>query len=436
MLRAVLFYPRLNPIITNVPLDELPQPGGQVRSGLVPEVPERQAHVRVRVRDVAVPRHLDHVPLRLDAQELEDRDQPPHGDRRRVPEVVDPQLGGAPLLAAAPGALLGRVEGPKAPLHDVVYVREVTRHLLLVLRLIHFDGLAAEDVLGEEEVGHVGPAPGSIHREEPQARQGEPVDVVVRVGYLLPGLLRGGVEAGRLVRAVELGEGVLGVEPVDRARRGPDDGGLRVGGLGHLQEADEAGDVGSHVRLGVLHCIPDARLGRQVEHVREGDDVEELGEERRVVQVPVDDEDLVPGQEGLAGPLQRGVVVVIEVVEAEHAVAPLFQGEGAVRPDEAGGAGHQDGHSAGAARGGRVADLLLPGGAADPAAVEGGGEEVVAGVEAAGVAVGVVGEGWVVEGEEEDEDEGDEECGAEEELGGSVKELGAVDSSQVAVVAL
>lgn len=48
----------------------------------------------------------------------------------------------------------------------------------------------------------------------------------------------------------------------------------------------------------------------------------------------------------------------------------------------------------------------------------------------------VGGEGWVVEGEEEDEDEGDKEGDAEEELGGGLEELGAVDAADVAVVAL
>ena len=79
----------------------------------------------------------------------------------------------------------------------------------------------------------------------------------------------------------------------------------------------------------------------------------------------------------MAGALQRRVVVGVEVVEAEDAVAALLEGEGAVAPDEAGGAGDEHRHAVGAARGGGVAHLLLPGGAA----TEGGGEEVGAGVD-------------------------------------------------------
>ena len=45
------------------------------------------------------------------------------------------------------------------------------------------------------------------------------------------------------------------------------------------------------------------------------------------------------GEERLASALERRVVVGVEVVEAEDAVAALFESEGAVAADEAGGAG-------------------------------------------------------------------------------------------------
>ena len=74
-----------------------------------------------------------------------------------------------------------------------------------------------EDVLGEEKVSHVGSPPGAVDGEEAESGEGEAVDVVVGVGDLLAGFLGGGVEAGGLVGAVELGERVLGVEAVDGA---------------------------------------------------------------------------------------------------------------------------------------------------------------------------------------------------------------------------
>lgn len=234
--------------------------------------------------------------------------------------------------------------------------------------------------------------------------------MVVGVGDFLPGFLGGGVEAGGLVGPVELREGILGVEAVDGAGGSPDDGGLGVGGFGNFEKVDEACNVGGDVGLGVLHGVADAGLGGEVEDVGEGDDVEELPEQGRVVEVPFHDEHLVLGQHCLAGALQRGVVVGVEVVQTQHPVPPSFEGEGAVAADEARSPGDEDGEAVGAARGGGVAHLLLPG-------AECGGEEVGVGVE---MAVGGVGEGGVVEGEEEYEDQGDEKGGAEEELGRGV----------------
>lgn len=250
--------------------------------------------------------------------------------------------------------------------------------------------------------------------------------MVVGVCDFLPRFLGGGVEAGGLVGAVELREGVLRVEAVDGAGGSPHYGGLGVGGFGNFQKVDEACNVGGDVGLGVLHRVAHAGLGGEVEDVGEGDDVEELLEQGRVVEIPFDDEDLVLGQHCLASALEGGVVVCVEVVETQHTVSPSFEGERAVAADEASRPRDEDGEAVGAARSGGVAELLLPG-------AECGGEKVRVGVE---MAVGGVGEGRVVEGEEENEDECDEKGGAEEELGGGVKQLCAVHSSYVAVVSL
>ena len=176
---------------------------------------------------------------------------------------------------------------------------------------------------------------------------------------------------------------------------------MGIGGFGSLEEVDEASNVGGDVGLGVLHGVADASLSGEVEDVGEGDNVEELLKQGGVVKVTFHDENLVFPEHCLTGAFQGGIVVAVEVVEPENAVAAFFEGKGAVAADEASGAGDEDGEAVGAARGGGVADLLLPGGEGG-----GGGEEVGVGVE---VAVGgeVWGEGRVVEGEEEDEDECD-----------------------------
>ena len=135
----------------------------------------------------------------------------------------------------------------------------------------------------------------------------------------------------------------------------------------------------------------------------ERDYVEELRQQRTVVEVAFNNEDFVFGQQSLTRSFQRRVVVLVKVVEAEDAIAALLQSEGAVGSDEAAGASDEDGEPVGAAGSGGVADLLLPGRAG---AVEGGGEEVVVGVDVGGV----VGrrKRRVVEGEEEDKHQRDQ----------------------------
>lgn len=95
-------------------------------------------------------------------------------------------------------------------------------------------------------------------------------------------------------------------------------------------------------------------------HVGEGHHVQELAHQPRVVHVAIDDEDPVVAEEGLAGLLQRLVVVVVEVVEPNDAVSTLLQRERHVRPNETGSTGNQDGHAAGSVDLGGRADLLLP----------------------------------------------------------------------------
>ena len=56
------------------------------------------------------------------------------------------------------------------------------------------DGLAPDDAVGEGEVRHVGPSPGTIDGEETKASGGEAVEMGVAVRHELVALLGGGVE--------------------------------------------------------------------------------------------------------------------------------------------------------------------------------------------------------------------------------------------------
>ena len=155
------------------------------------------------------------------------------------------------------------------------------------------------------------------------------------------------------------------------------------------------------VGLRVLHGVADAGLGGEVHDVGEGDDVEELAEEGGIVEVGVDDEDAGAVEEALAGALEGGVVVAVEVVDAEDAVAAALEGEGDVGANEAGGAGDEDGEAGGGGAAGGLGHALLPVGTAP------------------GVAEGAAGRGGGRRRRqnEEEEDECEEEGGPECELG-------------------
>ena len=148
--------------------------------------------------------------------------------------------------------------------------------------------------------------------------------MIVGVSDFLTGLFRCGVETSGLVGLVRFGKGNLLVEPVDGAGRGPDDSGLRVRGFAGLEKRDEARDVAVDVRVGILHGVANPSLRREVHHVSESNHIEELRQEFRVVDIAFDDEDVVRGEEGLAGFFEGRIVVVVEVVESDDAVSASF----------------------------------------------------------------------------------------------------------------
>ena len=69
-----------------------------------------------------------------------------------------------------------------------------------------------------------------------------------------------------------------------------------------------------HVGRRALHCEAHAGLGREMHDVGEGDHVEELAEQRAVVDVAFHDEYAQIFELLLAGSLEGRLVVVVEVV--------------------------------------------------------------------------------------------------------------------------
>ena len=148
--------------------------------------------------------------------------------------------------------------------------------------------------------------------------------MIVGVCDFLTGFFGCGVEASGPVGLVRFGKWNLLVEPVDGAGRGPNDRGLRVRRFAGLEKRDEARDVAVDVGVGILHGVANPGLRREVHHVGESDHIEELCQELGVVEVAIDDEDVMLGEEGLAGFFQRRIVVVVEVVESDDAVSASF----------------------------------------------------------------------------------------------------------------
>ena len=242
----------------------------------------------------------------------------------RVADVVDAVRGeGQPVLTHLH---LGR--GVHDAPHALDNVGDVGEVAAAVAHIEDLDGVAAAQLLGEAEVGHVGPAHGTVHGEEAQSGRRDGVELGVGGGHELIGLLGGGVERHRRVHAVLLGERHLLVAAVDRAGAGVDEVLDRVvaAGLEHVEETDEVAlEVGTRILDGVAH----ARLGGEVHHDVEAVLGEQALDEGGIAQVAAHEGEAAVGvglgQHAQARVLDAGVVIAVEVVEADDNVIGLLE---------------------------------------------------------------------------------------------------------------
>ena len=114
----------------------------------------------------------------------------------------------------------------------------------------------------------------------------------------------------------------------------------------HLQDHQVARQVGLQVVERLLDRIPHPGLGAEVHDAVDGG---VGGVERRhggaVGEVhPVELEAVAALERREAGVLQAGIVVVVQVVDADHPVAAVEQGLRDVHADEPGCSGNQNGH--------------------------------------------------------------------------------------------
>ncbi len=205
-------------------------------------------------------------------------------------------------------------------------------------------GSPLENGPGEEEEGHVGPAPGAVDGEEADARHREAELVAVGVGQQLVGALGGGVQADGVVPAAVLGVGDGLVGPIDRAGGGEDQVGHLVVAAG-LQQGHEGGHVALQVGAGLPEGVAHPGARGQVHDLLGAELREQPFQLRLVLQ---GDPDLAEagegGEPGQPRLLERHVALAGHAVQPGHLVAPLQQAQGEGVGDEAGAAGDQNAH--------------------------------------------------------------------------------------------
>ena len=258
-----------------------------------------------------------------------------------VTDVVDPVRGERQAVLAHLHLWRGVHDAPHA-LDDVVDVGEVAA---AVAHVEDLDGVAAAQLLGEAEVGHVGPAHGAIHREEAQAGGRDGVELGVGGDHELVGLLGGGVERHRRVDAVLLGERHLLVAAVDRAGAGVDQVLHGVMATG-LEDVEEAYKITFQVGTRVLDGVADSRLSCEVYHDVKAVLCEQALDEGGVTKISAHEGEAALGiglgQHAQTRVLDAGVVVAVEVVETDdHVIGLLEKLFDEERTDEAGGTRHE-----------------------------------------------------------------------------------------------
>src|SRR5712691_571174 len=219
----------------------------------------------------------------------------------------------------------------------VVDIGEVPAHLAVVEQL---DRPALHDGIREQPHGHVRPAPRPVNGEEPQAGRRQREQMRVGMRHQLVGLLGRTVEAERVIDVVRRPERHPGIGAVDRRGRGVDEmPAARVPAA--LEHVEEAREVGRGIGMGIDQGMPHPGLRREVDDVGEA-----VLREQGSHGVTVGNVGLLEPKAGNdielrdARLLQARVVIGIEVVETDHAIAVRQKAASHVHADESGRPGH------------------------------------------------------------------------------------------------
>jgi hypothetical protein len=204
------------------------------------------------------------------------------------------------------------------------------------------DLLPREEELRELVDRHVGPLARAVGVEEPQRGDVESVQQVEHPPHRLGRLLRRGVGRQRRRRRIGLPERRVAARPVDGRRRRQDER-AAFRPPRRLEEDRRAADVDVGVDRGVVDRRTHARLRREVDDPVDAVLVEQTRHERRIADVALDEAEAGElRQLGDVAPLDRRIVVRVEVVEADDLASRRGEARDDVRPDEARCAGDED----------------------------------------------------------------------------------------------
>lgn len=255
-----------------------------------------------------------------------------------VADVVD-----AVRLHAAAGLFLpivGRriVQAGHHPGDDIVDMGEIAPHLTLVE---HRDRFARQNLLREDPQHHIVPPPRAIDSEEPQTRLRQAIEVGIAFADQLIRALGGGVERDGVIAAILNGEGQLGIAAIDRAGTGIDHV-LHLPVPREFQQVEVPHQVRLDIGVRVFDRIAHPGLGTEVDHA-----VDLLTRQRGIQRGHVGKVDPVKReaitrlfrQRGEPVLLQADGVVIVEVINPDHAVPPGNQRPGQVKANKAGRAG-------------------------------------------------------------------------------------------------
>ena len=193
----------------------------------------------------------------------------------------------------------------------------------------------------------------SIDREEPEASDAKSVKIHVVAAELLSGQFRCGVRGEGLKERQILAEGNRFRQTVDRGTGGEED--LAASRETRcLQHMEGAGDVGVDVELGIQDRGAHPGASGQVDDGIRLHLFKEVPDSIPIPEIDFGYPDPI-GKRGHIGPLDRGIIEIIEVVHDRHGMPLSDQGSNHMRAYESGPSGDDDLH------GGRIYPTRLTG---------------------------------------------------------------------------